>query len=328
MKDSKIPQKQTHIIFDKMKIYYSIEKNNEYKDNDITIKRWEDDEAVGNMFIMHIKNNLYFLGVVNEVFQREGFCVNYYTNGDYYFGYFFEDERNKQGLYSFNPVNENNLLLSEYYFGLWKNDYRQDYGVYLWLNENSENEPFSNFELSNFDAFIGESEKNIFKKGTLLTKQNNEYFVYHGTFSMDGKKDGNFCFYYSASEEMLFYGSFKDGNFTKGYIANFDNNGILLKMIKFYDGKVIEENQIDENEKNDNKKIMFNFRNVIMFKDYFGEVYKEFGKVIEFKNKYMNDIDILNSDKYIDIMDAMAGYNKITIYNDIENYVTNNEKVE
>ena len=323
MKDSKINQNQTRMTFDKIKIYSSIEKIGEYKDNNISIKKWEDDEAIGNMFIIYIKNELLFLGIVNEFFQREGYCLNYYPNGDYYFGYFFEDERNKHGFYSYNPKNENDILISEYYFGLWKNDYREGHGIYLWLSENSKNEPFSNFELSNFEAFIGKSEKNIFKKGTLLTKKNEEYFVYHGTFSLNGKKDGDCCFYYSASEEMLLYGSFKDDNFINGFIANFDDDGILLKIIKFCDGEITEENKMDENEKNTNKKIMFNFRNIVMLKDYFGEIYEEFGKVLEFKNKYMSDIDILNSEKYIDIMNAMIRYNKIKIYDDIEKYVEN-----
>ena len=122
---------------------------------------------------------------------------------------------------------------------------------------------------------------------------------------------------------MLIYGSFKDDNFINGYIANFDDDGILLKIIKFCDGEISEENQMDENEKNKNKKIMFNFRNIVMLKDYFGEIYEEFGKVLEFKKNYMNDIDILNSEKYIDIMNAMIRYNKIKIYDDIEKFVEN-----
>ena len=34
----------------------------------------------------------------------------------------------------------------------------------------------------------------------------------------------------------------------------------------------------------------------------------------------MNDIDIMNSDKYLDLMDTAASYNKITIFKDIEKY--------
>ena len=70
---------------------------------------------------------------------------------------------------------------------------------------------------------------------------------------------------------------------------------------------------------------MFNFRNVIMSKDYFGDLYKEFGKVVDFRDNNMNNLEILNSEKYIDIMKAAIGYNKITIFNDIERFVEYSE---
>ena len=66
---------------------------------------------------------------------------------------------------------------------------------------------------------------------------------------------------------------------------------------------------------------MFNFRNIIMSKDYFGDIYKEFGEVIKFRDNDMNNLEILNSDRYIDIMKAVVGYNKISIFRDIEKYV-------
>jgi hypothetical protein len=35
----------------------------------------------------------------------------------------------------------------------------------------------------------------------------------------------------------------------------------------------------------------------------------------------MKNIDILNNDKYLDIMTAAICYNKVTIFNDIEKFV-------
>ena len=55
------------------------------------------------MFIIKIEGDTSFLGVVNGMFEREGFGVNTYQNGDNYFGYFSEGERNKHGIYSFKP---------------------------------------------------------------------------------------------------------------------------------------------------------------------------------------------------------------------------------
>ena len=58
-----------------------------------------------------------------------------------------------------------------------------------------------------------------------------------------------------------------------------------------------------------------------MGKDYFGDIYNCFNKVYYFKNNEMNNIDILNSDKYLDIMTTAISYNKVTIFNDIEKFV-------
>ena len=316
-------QNQNKIIFDKLEIFKSLDTKGEYKDNKskITIKKWEDDDITSNMFILKIDNNCPFLGVVNGMFEREGFGLNTYQNGDIYFGYFSENERNKHGIYSFKPKLENNFILSEYYYGLWKDNYRNEHGIYLWLKENKNIKPFSDFENANFTAFIGNIEQDNFNKGTLLIKNDNNYFVYHGTINKNGKKEGDLCFFYSAKKELLLYGSFENDNFISGHMAIFSNDGNIIKISKYMKGRIVDKKDINQLEMEIVEKILFNFRNVIMTKDYFGDLYKEFGHVIDFRNKNMNNLEILNSDKYIDIMNAAIGYNKITIFNDIERYV-------
>ena len=316
-------QNQNKIIFDKLEIFKSLDKKGEYKDDKskITIKKWEDDDVTSNMFILKIDNNCPFLGVVNGMFEREGFGLNTYQNGDIYFGYFSENERNKHGIYSFKPKLENNFILSEYYYGLWKDNYRNEHGIYLWLKENKNIKPFSDFENANFTAFVGNIEQDNFNKGTLLIKNDNNYFVYHGTFNKNGKKEGDLCFFYSAKKELLLYGSFENDNFISGHMAIFSNDGNIIKITKYMKGRIVDKKDINQLEMEIVEKILFNFRNVIMTKDYFGDLYKEFGHVIDFRDKNMNNLEILNSDKYIDIMNAAIGYNKITIFNDIERYV-------
>ena len=66
---------------------------------------------------------------------------------------------------------------------------------------------------------------------------------------------------------------------------------------------------------------MLTFRNVIMSKDYFGILYDIFKNAINFKNDNMNDIELFNSDKYIDLMDIAASYNQASIFKDIEKYL-------
>ena len=323
MKES---QEQNKIIFDKSLIFKSLDKFGEYKNEKLktTIKKWEDDDVTSNMFIIKIEGDCSFLGVINGLFEREGFGVNTYSNGDYYFGYFSENERNKHGIYSYKPKIENNNILSEYYYGSWKDNYKDGYGIYLWLKENKSTKSFSDFSNSSFKAYIGNISRDVFTKGTLLIKSFDNYFVYHGTFNSEGKKHGDLSFFYSAQKELLLYGTFENDNFISGFISTFNDEGNLIKICKYNNGEMIERKDINQIELDIVEKIMFNFRNVIMSKDYFGDAYKEFGNVVKFKEKHMNNLDILNSDKYIDIMNAVVRYNKITIFKDIENYVENN----
>ena len=323
MKES---QEQNKIIFDKSLIFKSLDKFGEYKNEKLktTIKKWEDDDVTSNMFIIKIEGDCSFLGVINGLFEREGFGVNTYSNGDYYFGYFSENERNKHGIYSYKPKIENNNILSEYYYGSWKDNYKDGYGIYLWLKENKSTKSFSDFSSSSFKAYIGNISRDVFTKGTLLIKSFDNYFVYHGTFNSEGKKHGDLSFFYSAQKELLLYGTFENDNFISGFISTFNDEGNLIKICKYNNGEMVERKDINQIEIDIVEKIMFNFRNVIMSKDYFGDAYKEFGNVVKFKEKHMNNLDILNSDKYIDIMNAVVRYNKITIFKDIENYVENN----
>ena len=323
MKES---QEQNKIIFDKSLIFKSLDKFGEYKNEKLktTIKKWEDDDVTSNMFIIKIEGDCSFLGVINGLFEREGFGVNTYSNGDYYFGYFSENERNKHGIYSYKPKIENNNILSEYYYGSWKDNYKDGYGIYLWLKENKSTKSFSDFSNSSFKAYIGNISRDAFTKGTLLIKSFDNYFVYHGTFNSEGKKHGDLSFFFSAQKELLLYGTFENDNFISGFISTFNDEGNLIKICKYNNGEMVERKDINQIEIDIVEKIMFNFRNVIMSKDYFGNVYKEFGNVVKFKEKHMNNLDILNSDKYIDIMNAVVRYNKITIFKDIENYVENN----
>ena len=320
MKD---PQKNSKITLDKAAIFKALDKTGEYKNESlkITIKKWEDDDVVGNMFIIKIEGETPFLGVVNGMFEREGFGVNTYSNGDIYFGYFSKNQRNKHGIYSYKPKLENNFILSEYYYGMWKDDYRDGYGIYLWLRENKSNEPFNNFETSSFKAYIGNISKDIFIKGTLLIKSENNYYIYHGQFNSEGKKHGDLSFFYSAQKELLLYGTFDNDIFISGYIAKFTDEGNIIKINKYFNGKIEEKNESNSKEIEIVEKIMFNFRNIIMSKDYFGDIYKEFKEVNKFREKNMNNLEILNSDRYIDIMKAAVGYNKISIFRDIEKYV-------
>ena len=50
-------------------------------------------------------------------------------------------------------------------------------------------------------------------------------------------------------------------------------------------------------------------------------LYNEFKKVKEFEKTKMTSLDIFNSDQYLSLMSVATGYNKVTIFTDIEKNV-------
>jgi len=322
------------IHFNTKDIEKKLNSNKKYQTNNTTIIRWEDEmNPDTKMYVLKNKfNNLPFIGVVNYDFKREGYCVNKYLNGDEYFGNYSNDLRNRQGIYIYKPKYETGkIILRQYYFGLWENDLKQGRGIYVWLKEDKNNSknsynnksynPFNNFDKANFDAYVGNFDKNKFTKGTLLKKEGDNYFVFHGWF-LNSKKNGKNCFYYSAKLEEILYGTFKDDKFIEGFVGKFDDNGDLKNLIKYKNKSIIEKDKFEpsDDEKEVEKKIL-TFRNIIMSQDYFGILYNKFKDVIDFKNANMNNVELFNSDLYLDLLDIAALYNQVSIFKDIEKYL-------
>ena len=322
------------IHFNTKDIEKKLNSNKKYQTNNTTIIRWEDEmNPDTKMYVLKNKfNNLPFIGVVNYDFKREGYCVNKYLNGDEYFGNYSNDLRNRQGIYIYKPKYETGkIILRQYYFGLWENDLKQGRGIYVWLKEDKNNSknsynnksynPFNNFDKANFDAYVGNFDKNKFTKGTLLKKEGDNYFVFHGWF-LNSKKNGKNCFYYSAKLEEILYGTFKDDKFIEGFVGKFDDNGDLKNLIKYKNKSIIEKDKFEpsDDEKEVAKKIL-TFRNIIMSQDYFGILYNIFKDVIDFKNANMNNVELFNSDLYLDLLDIAASYNQVSIFKDIEKHL-------
>ena len=322
------------IHFNTKDIEKKLNSNKKYQTNNTTIIRWEDEmNPDTKMYVLKNKfNNLPFIGVVNYDFKREGYCVNKYLNGDEYFGNYSNDLRNRQGIYIYKPKYETGkIILRQYYFGLWENDLKQGRGIYVWLKEDKNNSknsynnksynPFNNFDKANFDAYVGNFDKNKFTKGTLLKKEGDNYFVFHGWF-LNSKKNGKNCFYYSAKLEEILYGTFKDDKFIEGFVGKFDDNGDLKNLIKYKNKSIIEKDKFEpsDDEKEVAKKIL-TFRNIIMSQDYFGILYNKFKDAIDFKNANMNNVELFNSDLYLDLLDIAALYNQVSIFKDIEKHL-------
>ena len=322
------------IHFNTKDIEKKLNSNKKYQTNNTTIIRWEDEmNPDTKMYVLKNKfNNLPFIGVVNYDFKREGYCVNKYLNGDEYFGNYSNDLRNRQGIYIYKPKYETGkIILRQYYFGLWENDLKQGRGIYVWLKEDKNNSknsynnksynPFNNFDKANFDAYVGNFDKNKFTKGTLLKKEGDNYFVFHGWF-LNSKKNGKNCFYYSAKLEEILYGTFKDDKFIEGFVGKFDDNGDLKNLIKYKNKSIIEKDKFEpsDDEKEVAKKIL-TFRNIIMSQDYFWILYNIFKDAIDFKNANMNNVELFNSELYLDLLDIAASYNQASIFKNIEKHL-------
>ena len=328
------------IYYNKSEILNSIEKNGKYEMDSTIIIKWEKNENKNSeMFIIKIgektnKEKIIFLGIVNSNFKREGICINNYLNGDIYLGYYSNDLRNKSGIYIYKPkliMNKtNNSILYQYYFGLWNNDIKNEKGIYIWIKDefkiyfNNKNSliynPFKNFDKSNFQAYVGNIDNNNFTKGTLLKKEEKNYFIYFGTFSKELKKEGKNCYYYSSKLEELFFGNFENDIFKEGYVSKFDDKGNIKDIIKFKNKIITSKNELEKKENIKNiSDTLTKFRNIIKSKDYFGILFNIFKTIIEFKNENMNDIKFFNSDKYSELMNISYSFNQVTIFEDIEN---------
>lgn len=330
--DSTFVQTNT-LVLNTEEISSSLKKSGKYKKDEIEIKPWSSivDKEDDLMLAIESKgHSQQFLGIVNFLFQREGYCLNIYTNLDKYYGFYLNDKRNKQGLYEFHPKIKNNFIIKEYYYGLWKDDLIHGRGINLWLKLKENEKEFSSFDLSSFQAFIGNSEEGKFVKGVILNKENDNYFLYYGNVIYDNntiKRNGDKCFYYSSKLEILYFGNFNKGEFISGYVCKFNDDGNIKSLTKFNKNetnenkKFIDEENLEINEVSSIKKTLIDFRNVIMSQDYFGILYEEFEKIIKFRDENMKGMDDLISEKYVEIMKSFSGFNKITVYKDIETYI-------
>ena len=302
------------IYLNKAIILHFLEKNGKYEtDTTLIIKQVNNDfnknDNNSEMYIIKIfektnKEKIIFIGIINNNFKREGLCINNYTNGDKYFGYYLDDLRNKSGLYIYNPKIISNkikkYILYQYYFGLWKNDIKHEKGIYIWIKD----------ELIN----------NNFKNDYNINKIYNPFQNYQKA-NFELKKQGKNCFYYCSKLEELFYGDYENDNFKEGYVSKFNDKG-EIKDIIYFKNKINKVNLEDKNIINISNKIV-KFRNTIKTKNHFEILFNIFKDIIDFKNDKMNNIEIFNSLSDKQINDIIYSFNKETIFEDIEDNMNN-----
>ena len=310
------------IILDKEKISKIISTTAKYETSGIQISKWIIDK---DYYIVNInKNNIKFQGIFNENFERNGYAISSYSNNENYFGYYKNDIRNKEGIYTWPIEIENQRRKTEFYWGIWRDNIKEDHGIYLWLDEDNKKKPFEKFDDCIFDVYLGEIDHDSFTKGVYLSKTKDNYYIYYGGYDIFGKRDGANCYYYNSNEDKVFYGSMKKGLFENGFMGVFDNEGKIYDLFRVeFDSKqkirrYLQRDDIDTSVRERVEWRILVFRSLILEDDYFNIIFKAFKNIVEFKDKKFS-LKVLNSDEgYNKIKDICFGYNNIDLFRKLE----------
>lgn len=319
---------ETSFQLERAKINEIISKEEVYNENDVMIKKWENSGSSGYYLAQISKEETQFTGVLNNNFEKDGYGFYRFQNGDHYFGMFKNDERNFNGFYIWPPTQKGEKVHNESYHGFWKDNKKNRYGVYLWLDEEEENEEFDN---ADFEAYSGELDGSNFKRGTFLRKNGENYYVYHGNFTPDGKKNDDKAFFYSSSLDRVFHGKIENNDFVSGYVVYFDEEGEVqdYTYCEFDKNEVkytVVKDDINEDEFKPELSDIVLFRNVILGIDYFGAIYNTYKNTIKFIKEVMGELEIFEDEKkFPELMKNAVAYNKENIYIDIEDKVFGNK---
>jgi hypothetical protein len=161
------------------------------------------------------------MGVVDTKLRRDKIGLNKYENGDIYFGNYEKEAKSSHGIYLWAPKTVDGYVESEIYHGYWQNNKKHMKGIYIWKREKPNNQDHTECD---FEAYIGELEYDNYKKGVLVSKQGDRYYIYYGGFDQDGNKNDNKAFYYFHNENKVCIGKVANNKFLSGHIIYFNND--------------------------------------------------------------------------------------------------------
>jgi hypothetical protein len=316
----------TTIFLDKEKILDEISKNGIYKTDEISVKKWDGGEETESYLVEVSKGNITYVGVLNKLFERDGYGIHNFENGDRYFGFFKEDKRNFNGIYFWPKEEKNGRIQSEMYYGFWKDNNKESSGIYIWLDESKAKKDFDN---TNLEAYVGKFVDGTYNKGTYLQKTGDDYFLYYGKFKENGLKNDDGGFFYSSNLDRLFHGKIVDDVFVQGYVVFFDSEEGTIQTIVYANfdknlkiTNIILEKDLQKNEKENESKLCSRFRDVILGIDYFGELYKKVKDISNFVEDNMNDVKVFNDPEKFPLMIKLAvAYSRNNIDKDINSKV-------
>ncbi len=318
----------SHLIeLDIEEVRTKISSSGKYEQDGVSLKKWENAEDGNESFCGTLsRDNAKYIGVLNHLLKRNNRGINHYENGDIYFGQFLGDTRDGHGAYFFSPIISNGFITSETYYGFWRDNEKSKRGIYIWLKEKQSNSTSLEklFELSDYDAYIGNFENDSYTRGCYLTKIGDSYYVYYGSFSRDGRKDDKKAFFYDNVKNRLFYGTIENDRFTKGYMISFEESDIKnLYYIELDSNdvplKLITGDKIDEGEKAKVEEGAKVFRDYLMTDNFFMNVFRTVKNVRKFSDENMNDVGMVDSeDGFLKIMDVCSDHNSVVMFKKLE----------
>ena len=292
------------------------------KSDIILIHKWEGEENAKD-YISKIKiGNTLFIGVLDSDLVKQGYGYLSLPGNEKYFGYFTDDLKSKHGIYEFPDKIEGDKIEREFFYGLFNEGKIYHHGVYLSIKEKNNVKMFNDFDKADFSCFIGNLNENHFIEGTHMIKEGDKYYVYHGKFNENNEKNGDGVFYYNSEKDELIYGNAVKNKFIEGYMCAFDENGNISKGIyAVFDenGKIKNFKKREEIEDTNNIfDKMFDFRNIIMEDDYFGQIFETFKETMNVIDTEVNFDSFNSKSKYPKLINVTYNFNKIKIKEKIE----------
>lgn len=296
-----------------------------YKEPGLSIQQWQGEKQSEYYVVSATQKKYSYRGMLNSRFQRQNYGVNYYSNGDTYFGGFDIDNREKHGAYLFSPVIEDSYVKHEMYFGLWKDNLKDHHGIYTWIKQTKDTDDFSNADM---DAFLGDIQNEKMKRGCYFYKTGNDFYLYYGSFDDSGNKNDDKAFIYDNKRDRVFCGKIVKGKFVNAYLMFHDEEGNFSTMIRVdYDENqspvnIIKFEDIELKIRDEKLKEMSQFRTIIFEEDCFVILYEKWNEIKCFINKELNNPEIFNNDNYFPkLMKLSASHNDISLYRKLEKII-------
>ena len=293
-----------------------------FKEEGVIIKKWEGERNTKDYISEIKKGDIHFIGILDANLVKQGYGFMSLPNNEKYFGVYADDLRSKHGLYQYPDKIEGDKIEREFFFGVFNEGKVDNRGVYLWIKEKKDVPMFNNFEEADFSCFVGDLDSNHFINGTYMTKKGEKYYVYYGSFNEQNEKEGDGVFYYNSEKDELMYGKVEKNKFINSYMSVFDDDGNIKNgiFVNFDDkGKISDYKQKEEMpDKSGIFDQMFDFRNIILDKDYFGEVFNTFKDTMKFIASDVNFESFDSQDKFSKLINVSFNFNKISIKEDID----------